>query len=403
MSLLVESAPRPAVPPRHLAATITALAVLRAGWAVAGVYLFVCLFVWVSLWIDRGYAPIAGIPVVAALATSASLVFLVHRPSSRRGVVFLSVGTVSTFAWVWGVLFVDPQLNLSGLFLVNRMTVVLLLVGAVGSRLIYGIMWCVAGWTLGSFATVAAQSALGIGWRLGYGPTMSLLVYVIIIVLFVGIRRSQQRFSSDFSVVHIEPGRITGQRELEERAVVLLHDTVLNDLGAIIHGKDELDERTRSRFRRDIETVTEARIEPETVHSDVAHWLQRELLTTISDFQWRGLRVDITGDSGIPSHTSPRVAEAIAGAIRGSLENIVKHSSSESAELFVDSSDTELTVMIVDHGVGFNVDAVSKERLGIRHSIMQRIEDLGGSVKIWSAEGVGTSVVIVVPLASDHE
>lgn len=403
MNLAGEPSPHVAVPPRHLAATITALAVLRAGWAVAGGYLVVAIIMWLALWIDRGYGPIAVIPLLAALAVVAAFVYLVRQPNSRRGVIFLAVGTVSSFLWVWGVLLVDPQLNLSGLFIVNRMTIVLLLVGPVGSRLVYGIVWCTAGWVLGSVTTIIAQSMLGIDWRLGFGPTMALLIYIIIIALFVGIRRSQRRFSESFSVANIEPARITGQRELEERAVVLIHDTVLNDLGAIIHGKDELDDRTRSRFRRDIESVTQARIEPETVRRDAAGWLRRELLSTISDFQWQGIRVDLTGVAGISTRISPHVAEAVAGAIRGSLDNVVKHSSSDSAELFVDSSDTELSVMIVDHGSGFDVDAVSEERLGIRHSIVQRIEDVGGSVKIWSAPGVGTSVIISVPVAGDHE
>ncbi len=403
-SRVFADSPRLAVPPRHLAATITAQAVLRAGWAIAGTFLFISLVVWVALWVDRGYGVGAFMPLAALCAIAAALTFLILRPGPRSGVLFLSVGAVATYFWVFGVLSLEPILNIQGIYLVNRMTVVLLLVGAVSSRLIHGVLWCTAGWLLGSIATALAQLSLGLPIVRGYGPFISLLLYIVVTVMFVLIKRSQSQFSSAFTDMQVEPARITGLRELEERAVGLLHDTLLNDLVALTLIDDELDERTSSRFRRDIRKVREASVESERPHNgDVAVWLRQDILSTVSDFQWRGLRVDITGDATIPTETSPHVAEAIGGAIREGLENVLRHSSSESAELFLDSSDTELSVMIADHGIGFDTSAVSKERLGVRQSIIQRVEAVGGSVRIWSAEGAGTSVVIAVPLRGAHE
>lgn len=391
-----------AVPPRHLATTITSMAVLRAGWAVAGVFIVTSLVLVGILSIDRGYDSRAILAVLALLSMGGALGFLARKPTWRRGVVFLAVGTAATYSWIWSLLAMDPILNVQGIYLLNRATVILLLVGAVSSRLVHGIAWCVAGWILGSAAMLAAQMTLGLDLRLGYGPTVSLFVYVIIILTFVSIRKSQERYNSAFSTARIEPARITGQRELEERAVALLHDTVLNDLAAIAHGRRELDERSRSRFLRDIQAVKEARIEPEAFN-DAAQWLRREILKVTSDFQWRGLKVEITGDAGLPFETSPRVAEAIVGTIQSCLENVVQHSGSDSAELFLDSSESSLSIMIVDHGDGFVVDSIPADRLGIRQSIIHRIEAVGGTVKIWSAAGAGTSVVIVVPLGELDE
>lgn len=393
---------RLAVPPRDLAATITARAVLRAGWAVAGVYLFISVVALGSLWVDRSYSVMALLPLAALLAIAATLVFLAYKPSWQRGVLFLAVGTVSTYFWVFGLLLLDPMLNMQGIYLVHRMTVVLLLVGAVSSRLVHGVLWCTAGWLLGSIATVFAQETVGLAISPGYGPLVSLIIYLIIIVMFVLIRRSQRRFTSAFSTTQIEPTRITGQRELEERAIALLHDTVLNDLATLANAGDQLDERTRARFLADVRAVKEAEIESESLHRDAAQWLRREILTTVSDFQWRGLRVDVTGEAPTLQVAS-LVAEALAGAIRGCLENVVRHSSSDSAELFVDFSESELSVMVVDQGVGFDVNAIPNDRLGIRQSIIHRIEAVGGHVKIWSAAGAGTSVVITIPLGVHDE
>lgn len=393
---------RLAVPPRDLAATITAQAVLRAGWAVAGVYLFISLVTLGSLWVDRSYGVMALLPLAALLAIAAILVFLAYKPSWQRGVLFLAVGTVSTYFWVFGLLLLDPILNMQGTYLVNRMTVVLLLIGAVSSRLVHGVLWCTAGWFLGSVATVLAQETMELEISPGYGPTVSLIVYLIIIVMFVLIKRSQHRFTSAFSDRQVEPARITGQRELEERAIALIHDTVLNDLATLAISQDKLDERTRARFLADVKAVREAEIEPESLHRDAAQWLRREILTTVSDFQWRGLRVDVTGEAPI-LQVAPSVAEALAGAIRGCLENVVRHSSSDSAELFVDFSESELSVMVVDQGVGFDVNAIPNDRLGIRQSVIHRVKSVGGHVKIWSTAGAGTSVVITTPLGVDDD
>ncbi|HNP15451.1 MAG TPA: ATP-binding protein, partial [Terrimesophilobacter sp.] len=86
------------------------------------------------------------------------------------------------------------------------------------------------------------------------------------------------------------------------------------------------------------------------------------------------------------------------GAVSGSLENIVRHSGSDSAEVFVDSTADSLSVMIVDHGRGFDPEAVPDNRLGIRRSLVKRIESCGGTVRIWSAVGSGTSILITVPI-----
>lgn len=390
-----------AVPPRELAATITAMAVLRAGWAVSSVLLAVSFIIWVSLWIDRGYDFRAALPLGALVALSLVLVGLIRQPSIGRGILFLSVGAVANFAWVCGVLALDSTMNGQGIYLVNRLVVVLILIGAVSSRLIYGVFWCTAGWAMGTLGVTLAQTTLGLEINTGYAPLAALAVYLIIIGMFLFIRKSQRRFGSGFSANLIEPARITGQRELEERAVALIHDTILNDLASITHGASRLDERTRKRFRDDIDLVSETRSSPESAEVSAASWLRHEILAAVSDYRWLGLRVDISGDAPISERPCPKVAEALTGAIRSCLDNVAKHSSSDSAELFMDFSPTELSVMIVDRGTGFDVDAVPKDRLGIRHSVIQRIEHVGGNVKIWSSADAGTSVVIVVPLEGD--
>lgn len=393
---------RRSVPPRELAATITARSVLRAGWAVAFVYLAISIVALVELWIVRSYPVGMTVPLLALLVTAAILLMLVFRPNWASGLVFLVVGGLAAFVYLFGLLSADPTLNESGTYLLNRPAIVLLLGGAVSSRLIHGLLWCTSGWLVGFLATIAAQSVLGLAIRPGYGPIVALAIYLTIIVMFVLIRRNQRRFTPDFAGVEVETARMAGQRELEERAVTLIHDTVLNDLVALANGKETLDERTRARYLNDIETVTSVRLEPRIAEryegDDRDDGLRQELLAVISDFRWRGLTVDVSGGEAMSARLVPEAADAVVGAVRGCLENVVRHAGSATAELFLGISEQNLSVMVVDHGIGFDPDDIPANRLGIRRSLVKRIESNGGTVRIWSAAGAGTSVVITLPL-----
>ncbi|MCU1478510.1 MAG: hypothetical protein JWQ64_3203 [Subtercola sp.] len=61
---------------------------------------------------------------------------------------------------------------------------------------------------------------------------------------------------------------------------------------------------------------------------------------------------------------------------------------------------TELTVQVSDTGVGFDVSSVPTERLGLRVSIRERVESVGGQAVIHSMPGGGTSVIIAWKAAS---
>jgi signal transduction histidine kinase len=398
---------RSAVPPRELAATITARAVLRAGWAVAAVYLGISVVVLADLYLARGYPPSVLAAVLAVLAQGSVLVALARRPNWRRGLVYLAVGTVVVVIYDLCLLLADPALNDHGTYLLNRPAVVLLLIGAVSRRLVHGVYWCGAGYLLGTAATVAVQFGLGLDILPGYGPLVSLVVYLAIIIMFSAILKSQRRFAPNFSAVEVETARMAGQRELEAHAIAVLHDTVLNDLAAVANGRDTIDERARARYLRDIAAVSTARLglsaapreAPVVPSGDV----REELLAVISEYQWRGLTVDVSGGEALSTSLAPDISEALLGAVGGCLENVMRHSGSDYAEVFLDASETSLSIMIVDHGRGFDPEAIPANRLGIRRGLVQRIESSGGSVRIWSAIGAGTSVVIAVPIGASDD
>jgi len=47
------------------------------------------------------------------------------------------------------------------------------------------------------------------------------------------------------------------------------------------------------------------------------------------------------------------------------------------------------------------VSQTNPDRLGLRRSVRDRIESIGGTVQVWSTPGRGTSIVLSVPLLQE--
>jgi len=84
------------------------------------------------------------------------------------------------------------------------------------------------------------------------------------------------------------------------------------------------------------------------------------------------------------------------------LNNILKHSRAKNAQVEIVKGDDHLEMIVSDDGVGFEAAARNKPRsFGLR-GMQERVEHLGGSVKISSATGKGTQIAIFVPLEAEE-
>lgn len=110
-----------------------------------------------------------------------------------------------------------------------------------------------------------------------------------------------------------------------------------------------------------------------------------------------GITVRVAGSPDALELLGPHRRDALEAAVGQCLINIVRHAGVDEAEVAVGPGDGEVTVVVVDSGAGFDVDEVPDDRIGLRTSIKGRIEQEGGSVRIWSRPGVGTTVVLSVP------
>jgi len=125
--------------------------------------------------------------------------------------------------------------------------------------------------------------------------------------------------------------------------------------------------------------------------------LRNELARIASEFQWRGLSLHVTGSARAHHVLAAPVADALLAAVRAALENVVRHSGVTTAEVEVIADPDQVTMMVTDRGAGFDPANVAPDRLGLRASVIERMEAVGGRVRVWSAPGEGTSVVISAP------
>lgn len=389
---------RAAVPPRDVAATVSAKALLRTGWAAAAVLLVLSIVILIDLAaidavLDDLWAPFGALSIIIV-----GLVLVARQPNRARGTFYLTVGFIGSYLYQWLVLRDLSLYSVDDVYLINRVAIALVLVGPVGRSLIGGVWWVASGLLLGTASTLLAQLTAGVPLNPGWGPTIACLVYAGLIVALESIRVSRRYRMPDFEKVEAETIRLTGQRQLQEHAAALVHDTVLADLDVIAHRTGVLDDRAVNRIRRDVATLhdaTDAGVSPGQERASTL--LRDELLDVVREAQWRGLTVEVTGGDSLEIELDQERRSALAGALHAALDNTRRHSRSSEAHVDFRATGSDFTVMIVDNGVGFDPDSVRPDRLGLKSSVFGRITAVGGTVRLWSATGAGTSIVVSVP------
>jgi signal transduction histidine kinase len=129
-------------------------------------------------------------------------------------------------------------------------------------------------------------------------------------------------------------------------------------------------------------------------HSVVQNGLVAALHKQVKDrLAQDGLKVvlQIHGDRRLPT----AVEEGLFRVVQEALNNVVKHSRTDSASIQLDlESDTPLLV-IEDHGVGFEPARVNKEdgHVGLQ-SMEERVRSFGGKLTVDSRSGAGTRIQV---------
>jgi signal transduction histidine kinase len=399
-----------AVLPREVAARVITSGIARAAWAVSAANLVLAVPPLVEFMLMRDLGGALGMPllILSVLIVMATVAAMVPKPWVV--IVFLVLGGVGAVFYELALLDAYPAIADEGFFLLNRPAVSLVLVGAATTTWITGLAWTFTGYLVSLLVSLIVATQSSIGFRTGWGPTLMLILFVAAYLVLGAIQLSQRRRVPNFDQLEEETHRLALEENLRLRVTAMVHDTLLNDLSLVMNGPDDLDSRTVERLRADVATLTSPEWIRESLEvavvDDQDAELRNQLALLISDLQWRGLTVHITGGGAGIYRLAPKVATALVDAIRACLENVLKHSGSSVAEIDLAYSPTDITVIVTDQGIGFDPAAIADDRLGLRLSVIDRVESVGGTVRVWSSEGAGTSIVLRVPVIavlSEHE
>lgn len=112
----------------------------------------------------------------------------------------------------------------------------------------------------------------------------------------------------------------------------------------------------------------------------------------------RGLVAALTMDGGVRELLTPEVETVAYRIVQESLGNAARHADARRVSVDVSTSGIAVEVRVADDGVGFDPEeAVGADRFGLL-GMRERAQLLGGSLRIESARGAGTTVLAHLPV-----
>lgn len=260
-----------------------------------------------------------------------------------------------------------------------------------------------------SIGYVVANLASYVGALLAEGTfvfDVRLLVSFVIVCIAVVTTPRLLEANTKFQITFdrsAEDVATAAERSIRARAVAAeLHDTVLANLAVISATKPgTLSDAVRDALQAQIAVLQTSvpilRATPEPLTRRTTQELDA-ITQVITAAEASGLSVNLSGDPSVLSVLSDDVLEALAGALAQCLTNVKLHSGQNAVEIVILDAGERIALTVIDGGTGFEVDAVPTDRLGLKLSVRDRIENCGGTVRVWSSRGQGTAVMLQVPV-----
>ena len=183
----------------------------------------------------------------------------------------------------------------------------------------------------------------------------------------------------------------------QERADVAahLHDSVLQTLALLQRNAD--DPAAVATLARRQERDLRSWLYGDDLRGDESlAALLRAAADEVEEAHLARVEVVVVGDA-----TASDGVIALARATREAMVNAAKHAKTGRVDVYAEVAGHTATVYVRDRGVGFDPDAVAEDRMGIRTSIIGRIERHGGTAEISSTPGEGTEVTLRMALSGE--
>lgn len=221
------------------------------------------------------------------------------------------------------------------------------------------------------------------------------VVFALAILGLVGIvRQAAERVdTANTEAIRsaLEKAKFEAIERERQRLDALVHDQVLHTLLIAARAKTLTEQHSaRTSAERAIESL-EAALKENPGSEQIT---SSGLMSAIeSSAQSLDSRVTVISRAEAQFIIPLDVAQALTESVMQALDNSIQHSSAKSIELnMIAYSDSKVLFQVEDDGIGFRVNRIPRDRLGIKTSIVFRMESVGGIARITSSPGNGTQI-----------
>ncbi|MGH8970766.1 MAG: PspC domain-containing protein [Actinomycetes bacterium] len=179
----------------------------------------------------------------------------------------------------------------------------------------------------------------------------------------------------------------------QERAEVAahVHDSVLHTLTLIQRHVDDPREvaRLARAQERDLRTWL---YRPAADHESTMQAALEQVAAEVEDGHGVAINVVVVGEAPLDDRLW-----AVLHAAREALVNAAKYAEDAPISVYAEVEPDQVTVFVRDRGPGFDPGSVPEDRLGLRQSVIGRMQRHGGTATVHSRPGEGTEVQLEMP------
>lgn len=191
----------------------------------------------------------------------------------------------------------------------------------------------------------------------------------------------------------IELARIDAVSRERDRIDALVHDSVLTTLLLAANAEDAEAEKAAEESAAN--ALTKLKNTDALASKDESISINSLFSALEVAIHRQSTKIQIESEGSTNYAVPVGVASAITEATLQALANAINHAGQAVAiQVFLKGSADGLKIVVKDNGRGFRPSRVPKNRIGLRLSIIGRVQSVGGKVFIDSKIGVGTNVII---------
>lgn len=178
----------------------------------------------------------------------------------------------------------------------------------------------------------------------------------------------------------------------QERADVAahLHDSVLQTLALLQKNADDPAAVATLARRQERELRSWLYGDEESPGDSLAAAL-REVRSEVEQTHQLVVELVVVGDTALDADLV-----ALVRATREAVVNAAKHAGVDRVDVYAEVGSTQVEVFVRDRGTGFDPDLIADDRMGVRGSIVGRMERHGGTARVRSTPGEGTEVALTL-------